>query len=248
MSPTAASLIAVTAISLLSLSGALVMVLRADVIRSSLLILVAFAAGALLGDAFLHLIPEIVEAEGGFPPSSSAVLLLGVLLFLILEKILHWRHAHSPLDAPIHPVAVTNLVGDAMHNFVDGAIVAGAFVVSTQLGLATAIAVAMHEIPQEMGDFGVLLHAGFKPRRALGLNLLSALTAVLGAVIALSLSSVFADLERFLVPMTAGGFIYIAGSDLIPELHKEHRPSRSVLQLLGFGAGVGVMALLLLLE
>jgi zinc and cadmium transporter len=243
------TLAAVAGISLLSLSGAFVMVLRQNVIRQSLLVLVSFAAGALLGDAFIHLLPEMVEIEGGFPLSSSFIVLIGMGVFLVLEKVLHWRHVHTTSESTIHPMAITNLVGDAMHNFVDGAIVAGAMLVSTKLGIATVVAVALHEIPQELGDFGVLVHAGLKPRRALWLNLLSASFAVLGAVLALSLESVFGGVvERFLVPMTAGGFVYIAGTDLIPELHKEPAPVKSLLQLLGLTAGVGVMALLLVLE
>lgn len=249
MNVVVASLVAVTAISLLSLSGALVLVTRREVMRRGLLILVSFAAGALLGDAFIHLLPEMVEFEEGFPLASSFYVLLGIGIFFFLEKFLHWRHEHTTSETVVHPMAVTNLVGDAMHNFVDGAIVAGAMLVSTKLGVATAVAVALHEIPQELGDLGILMHAGLKPRRAVLLNLLSASFAIVGAVLALSLESVLGGVvERFLVPMTAGGFIYIAGTDLIPELHKESGVVKSVLQLLGLLAGVAVMAALLTLE
>jgi zinc and cadmium transporter len=244
----AQAFLAVALISLLSLSGAFVLVVRPRALERGLLILVSFAAGALLGDTFFHLLPELVETEGGLPPELAAVLLAGVLLFLALEKVLRWRHEHSPVGNHVHPVAVTNLVGDAMHNFVDGALVAGALLASPQLGIATALAVALHEIPQELGDFGVLVHAGLKPRRALLLNLLSASAALLGVALALSLESVFGGVERILVPLTAGGFIYIAAADLIPELHKEPGAVKSIIQLLTLGTGVGVMALLLLLE
>jgi zinc and cadmium transporter len=243
-----ASIGAVAVISLLSLVGAATLVMRPGTLARGLRLLIAFAAGALLGDAFLHLLPEIAQSDAGLDPTASFTILAGVVGFFILEKVLHWHHAHVPPEEVLHPVAVTNLVGDALHNFIDGAIVAASFVVSLELGLATAIAVALHEIPQELGDFGILMHAGLGARRALALNLLSALTSVLGAVVTLALSSGTQGVEQVLVPITAGGFVYIASTDLLPELHKEPEGVISVLQLCGLLAGIGVMGALLLLE
>lgn len=239
------TLAAVFGISCISLAGALTLFFRPDSLRRWLLVLISFAAGALLGDAFLHLIPEISESETGFDLLASFSLLGGVLAFFILEKVLHWHHSHVPSEEVLHPVAVTNLVGDGLHNFLDGAIVAGSFLVSPTLGIATAIAVALHEIPQELGDFGILVHAGMRPARALAFNLLSALAAVLGAVVTLYLAGSFVGVERVLAPVTAGGFVYIASTDLIPELHKEPEAGKSVVQLLALVGGVAVMALLL---
>lgn len=128
-----------------SLIGALSLVLRRETLQRGLLVLISFAAGELLGDAFLHLIPEIAESEGGWDVTSSFALLGGVIAFFILEKGIHWHHAHVPSEEVLHPVAVANLVGDALHNFVDGAILAGAFIASPKLEFATAIAVALHE-------------------------------------------------------------------------------------------------------
>ena len=247
MSVWVASLGAVSIVSLLSLVGAVTLVLRPGTLARGLRLLIAFAAGALLGDAFLHLLPEIAESEGGLSPQASFTVLAGVVGFFVLEKVLHWHHAHVPPEEVLHPVAITNLVGDALHNFIDGAIVAGSFVVSLELGLATTIAVALHEIPQELGDFGILVHAGLGARRALLLNLLSALTSVVGAAATLLLSST-SGIEQFLLPITAGGFVYIASTDLLPELHKEPEGATSVLQLGGLIAGIGVMGALLLLE
>ncbi|MFN2526169.1 MAG: ZIP family metal transporter [Actinomycetota bacterium] len=241
------SLVAVLGISAISLLGAASMVFSERRLRQALVILIAFAAGALLGDAFLHLLPETVEAAGGLELGASFSILVGVGAFFILEKGLHWHHAHLPHRETFHPVAVTNLVGDGLHNFVDGAIVGAAFAASTTLGVATTIAVALHEIPQELGDFSILLHAGLKPRRALLLNFLTGLAALAGAVVALAFTSV-STIEGLFVPFTAGAFIYIAGTDLMPEIHKEPEPLKSVLQLLAFGAGVGTMAVLLVLE
>jgi zinc and cadmium transporter len=236
----------VAAVSALSLLGIFTLSLKPETFRRSQLVLISFAAGALLGDAFVHLIPEM--AEDGISMPDSLGLLAGVIGFFVLEKVLHWHHTHLPQEEVFHPVAVTNLIGDALHNFVDGAIIAGGFLVSPSIGIATAIAVALHEIPQEFGDFAILVHAGLAPRRALLLNLLSALTAFVGAVLALALSSAVGDAERMIVALTAGGFLYIASSDLIPELHKEPEAGKSALQLVSLLAGVGVMVSLLGLE
>ncbi len=242
------SLTAVAAVSLLSLIGAVALVLRPGTLHGGLRLLISFAAGALLGDAFLHLLPEIAESEHGLDPFASFALLGGVVAFFVLEKIFHWHHAHVPPEEVLHPVAATNLLGDALHNFIDGGIIAGAFLVSSELGLATVIAVALHEIPQELGDFGILVHAGLRPKPALVLNLLSALAAVVGAVVTLAVASATADVERVVLPLTAGGFVYIASTDLIPELHKEPEGAKSMLQLAGLLAGIAIMGVLLLLE
>ena len=232
----------------LSLIGAVTLVVRPRTLERALLALIAFAAGALLGDAFIHLLPEIAESETGFDLTASFALLGGVIAFFVLEKVLHWHHAHFPREEHVHPVAVTNIVGDGLHNFVDGSLIAGSFLVSTKLGIATAIAVVLHEIPQELGDFAILVRAGLKPRRALVLNMLSGLAAVLGAVVTLVLAGSIEGVERVVVPLTAGAFVYIASTDLLPELHKEPEVGRSFVQLVGVLAGVAVMALLLLLE
>ena len=241
------SSVAVLGISSVSLLGALGLVMRPEALRHTLLLLISFAAGALLGDAFLHLIPEIADSASGLDGLASAGLLAGLLSFFVLEKILHWHHAHLSHEEVLHPVAVSNLVGDGLHNFLDGAIVAGAFVASPGLGFATAVAVALHEIPQELGDFGILVHAGLAPRRALLLNFVTGLTAVAG--MAATLTFVPLDtVQRLLLPFSAGAFVYIASTDLIPELHKEPEPAKSLLQVGALLAGVGVMAALLTLE
>lgn len=248
LSEWASTLIAVVLVSALSLSGGLVLLVSPALISGSLLALVSFAAGALLGDVFLHLLPEMVETGPSLELWESFTLLGGILMFFTLEKVLHWHHAHLPDEQVLHPLAVTNLVGDGLHNFVDGALIAGAFLTSTPLGIATAIAVALHEIPQELGDFSILVHAGLAPKRALALNLLTGLAAVVGAVATLLLASSVERLAEVLVPLTAGGFIYIASTDLLPELHREPEASKSVVQVLGLLSGVGVMWALLLLE
>lgn len=240
-------MISVAVVSAVSLVGAFTLFLNPRSLQRGLLFLISFAVGGLLGDAFLHLIPEIAESERGFDDAASYALIGGVVAFFILEKVLHWHHSHVPSEEVLHPVAITNLVGDGLHNFVDGAIIAGGFLVSPKLGIATAVAVALHEIPQELGDFGILVHAGLKPKKALLLNLSTALAAIVGTILTLSLSQAVDGIEHFLVPFTAGGFVYIASTDLIPELHKEPEAGKSAVQLVALLAGVGVMAALKLL-
>ncbi|MGH2788371.1 MAG: ZIP family metal transporter [Actinomycetota bacterium] len=243
----AGTLVSVAVVSLLSLVGALVFVVSERSLRTALVLLVPFAAGALLGDAFLHLLPEVAESESGLDLTASFSTMGGILSLFVLEKVLHWHHAHFPHEDMVHPVAVSNLIGDGLHNFVDGAIIAGAFLLDPAVGVATAVAVALHEIPQELGDFAILVHAGMGPRRAALFNFVSGLAAVAGGVITLAIGSADAA-ERVLVPFSAGAFVYIASTDLIPELHKEPEPLKSLVQLVALLAGVGAMAALLVIE
>jgi zinc and cadmium transporter len=148
----------------------------------------------------------------------------------------------------VHAFAYTNLIGDALHNFLDGVIIAGSYLVSVPVGMATTLAVMLHEIPQEIGDFSVLIHGGFTRQKALWLNFLTALSAVVGAALTLVLAERIEGLVSWLLPLAAGGFIYIASADLIPELHKDATTKRSLGQILAFIIGIGVMASLLLLE
>jgi zinc and cadmium transporter len=243
------TLAAVFAVSLISLVGILGLVAREALLRRLLPLLVSFAVGALLGDALFHILPELAE-DGGLTTGISTVVVGAMVFFFVLEKFIHLHHQ---LGSPggqghIRPVALNNLLGDGIHNFVDGAIIAGAFLVDARLGVATAAAVAFHEIPQEIGDLGILVHAGLTPRRAVIYNLASALTAVLGAVLTLALEDAVGGLERPLLAMSAGAFIYIAGADLIPELHRATDLRTSLVQFVGVTAGFATMAALLLFE
>lgn len=242
------SVLAVVVVSLISFMGLLALSVKIEKHKHAFIYLVSFAAGALFGDAFIHLLPEVV-GEFGFTFEVSVYLLSGILLFFIVEKLIHWRHCHLPnTKEHSHPFAYMNLIGDGVHNFIDGLIIAASFMASFPVGIATTIAVILHEIPQEIGDFGVLVHGGFTKQKAILLNFATALTAVLGALVALSIGAITENITLFLVPLAAGGFIYIAGSDLIPELHKEVKASRSVIQLVAFILGIVVMVSLLGLE
>jgi len=242
------SLVSVALVSFISFVGLLALSLKADNLKKILLYLVSFSAGALFGDTFIHLLPGIIK-EVGFGLSISLYVLLGIVIFFILEKIIDWHHYHDPhTKMHVHPFAITNLFGDAFHNFIDGLIIAASYLVSIPIGVATTIAVVLHEIPQEIGDFGVLLHAGFTKSKALFFNFLTALMAILGAIVALTIGSYVDNITTVLIPFAAGGFIYVAGSDLIPELHKEINIRKSLLQLFAFVLGIALMAVLLLLE
>ena len=208
----------------------------------------SFSAGALFGDAFLHLLPE-VAGQNGFEISTSVFILLGIFLFFITEKIIHFQHYHSSgKKGQVHSLAIMNLIGDGFHNFLDGLIIGASYLVSIPVGTATTVAVVLHEIPQEIGDFGVLLHGGFSKTRAIFFNFLSAMFAIFGAFISLIVSSYIENIQAFIVPMAIGGFIYIAGSNLIPELHKEFTVKKAIIELITFALGILVMVALLWME
>ncbi|MCX6790762.1 MAG: ZIP family metal transporter [Candidatus Gribaldobacteria bacterium] len=239
------TLISVVIVSLISLVGVFFLSFSKEKLKGILLYLVSFAVGGLFGDAFIHLLPEAFKRMPGdfFLP---LYILLGILIFFVVEKVIRWRHCHIPEHQHhCQPAATMNLVGDGIHNFIDGVLIAASFSLSFPIGLATSLAVILHEIPQEIGDFGVLVHSGFSVKRALFYNFLSALTAVLGAVLALLIGEKINNFAQIMMPIAAGGFIYIAGSDLIPELHHDVNVKNSLKQLLALLLGVGVMLALL---
>ena len=239
------SLISVFIVSILSLVGIITFAIKIQKLKKWLIFLVSFSTGALFGGAFIHLIPEAFH-EYGHSVSISLFILLGILTFFVMEKFIHWRHCHVPTSKNHpHPLGTMNLIGDCFHNFIDGLLIAGSYIASIPLGISTTLAVILHEIPQELGDFGVLIYAGFSKKKALFLNFLTALTAFLGVILALLLSNVIPNLTSFLLPFTAGGFIYIAGSDLIPELKKSPKLKSSLLQLFGLCLGISLMLLLI---
>ncbi len=232
-------------ISLASLIGIFTLSIKKEKLTKSLDLLVSLSIGALLGGVFLHLLPELLEE--GFLKDVLAYVLLGIILFFVLEKFVFWHHCHK---AEHNHLSFTymNLIGDCLHNFLDGVLLASTFIVSINLGIATAIAIFAHEVPQEIGDFGVLLKGGFTRKKALIANFLISLTTFIGAIIAIIFNIWVEGIIPILVAITAGGFIYIAGTDLIPELHKNPKIKDSILQLLFILIGIGIMAGILLLE
>lgn len=244
------TLTSVILVSALSLVGIFTLSLNKNRLQKILLYLVSFAAGGLFGDALIHLLPESFERLGA-KLSTSLYIVSGILIFFILEKFVRWRHCHVPTDqSHLHPVVTMNLLGDGLHNLIDGMIIGATYMVSIPLGISTTLAVVLHEIPQEIGDFGVLVYGGLSTAKALAFNLLTASVSIAGALISLCVGPLLGDYAVTLLPITAGGFLYIAGSDLVPELQQECEVnvSSAVLQFIAMILGIGVMALLVFLE
>lgn len=241
--------LSIFAVSLISLIGAVSLFFNWEKVEKSLIYLVSLSAGTLLGDAFIHLIPNAFKnlPENNF--RVSLFLLSGIIIFFILEKFIHWRHCHHiASEKHPHPFSYVILFGDSLHNLIDGAVIAGSFLVSVPVGIATTLAIIFHEIPQEIGDFCSLVYGGFSRKKALILNFLTALISFVGAGIVLIINSSLPHTNQFLIPFAAGGFIYIASADLIPELHKNTEIKKSVGQFLALIIGIGLMMALTFLE
>jgi zinc and cadmium transporter len=235
-------LVSTFTISLLAFVGILTFILKEKWLNKLLLILVALSSGALIGGAFLHLLPEAIE-ELGAGLDVFLVLLLGFCLFFILEQFLHWQHQHRPANQEIKPFSYLILVSDGVHNFVDGVVIAASFIISFPVGVSTTIAIALHEIPQELGDFGALVYGGLSKNRALVYNYLSAILAIAGGVIGYFASTIIESYTTYLLPFAAGNFIYIAAADLIPEIKHQESMRRSILHFCIFLVGIGIMLL-----
>lgn len=232
-------LVATFVISAISLIGVLTFFLKQGVLNRAILILVALSTGALLGGAFFHLIPEAIE-ELGKSPDIFLYLLLGFCLFFVLEQFLRWRHEHGTVHKR-QPFSYLILISDGIHNFIDGLVIAASFIVSYPIGIVTTLAVALHEIPQELGDFGVLVYGGFSRGHALVFNYISATAAILGGITGYFISPIVEDAIIYLLPFAAGSFIYIAAADLIPEIKHKIDLRRSVIHFCVFLVGIGIM-------
>jgi zinc and cadmium transporter len=242
------SLISVLFVGVISLAGAVAIVLSRRTVEQFILITVSLACGAMFGDAFIHILPEAF-LRSGKPLSVSSAILMGILSFFVLEKFLRWRHSHDfgvGTGNAVKPVGYLNLLADGVHNFIDGLLIGTAYLAGIPVGVATTIAIVLHEIPQELGDFGVLIHAGFTTRRVLLFNFLTGLTALAGTVLSLLTSRFVTGFSDFMLPFTAGSFLYIAGCDLLPELHKESHPAKSLLQLAAMLLGMALMYVLVI--
>jgi len=238
------SLVSVGLISLISLIGIFTISVNKKFLNKIITLLISLAAGTLIGDVFLHILPEI-EHEVGFGIEAGLLIIFGILIFFILEKIIHWRHCHH-VTSKNHPhsLGLTNLVGDGLHNFIDGLIIGASFAANTELGIATTVAVVLHEIPQEIGDFGVLIHAGYSRLKALLFNFVSATLAFAGVLVAFIFGESIESSSFYLLATAAGGFLYIAIADLIPEIKHEDNAKKSILQLafilIGIIAMIGI--------
>ncbi len=234
--------------SVFSLTGGVILLYKEKLALKFSHFLAAFAAGTLLGTVFFDLLPEAVHESENLEKSGTEVniflwTLLGILGFFLLERFIHWfhHHQHEYEDEPVKPTVPLIIIGDSVHNFIDGVIIAATFLVSIPLGIVTTLAVAAHEIPQEIGDFGILLHKGLKRKKVLLVNILSALTAVAGALITFWIGEKVETSIPILLAITAGFFIYIAASDLIPEIHHENRKGFAVIETFLMFLGVATI-------
>lgn len=222
-------------VSIISLIGIFSLLIKEKLLENILLLLIGFSAGGLIGGAFLHLLPEALEKA----PSQIVFLylILGFIAFFFMERYFHWRHCHKGI-CDVHAFTYLNLAGDGIHNFTDGLVIGASFLVNVHFGIITTLVIITHEIPQEIGDFGVLIYGGFSKFKALFFNFISALTCILGTALGYLISAKIENFSAFLLPFTAGGFIYIAACDLIPELHKQPDSKKSVLAMFTFLCGI----------
>lgn len=243
------SIIAATSVvSIFSLGGILALSLKENTLHKILLVVVAFSAGSILGAAYFDLLPEAIELV-----DESIVFVYvtsGFILFFFLERFIYWYHGHGheadiaakvSEGAPAKAFAYLNLIGDGIHNIIDGMVIAASFLIGLSVGLATTIAVIFHELPQEMGDYGILVYAGFKRGRALLLNFIVALAVIIGGISAVFFIEMVEAASGLLIALSAGGFIYLAASELIPELHEEKDFRKSLLQFAMFILGIAAI-------
>ncbi len=228
------SIVSVLIVSVISFLWVFSLSVKIEFLKKILIYMISLSAWALLWDSFIHLLPEIVE-ESWFWINVSLWIIWWIVISFILEKVIHWRHCHHPTtkDHP-HPVAAMNLFWDALHNFIDWLVIWAAFLIDIRAWIATTFAVILHEIPQEIWDFWVLIHAWYSVKKALLFNFLISLTAIFWVVVALLLNDIVEDMNSILIPITVWAFIYIASADLIPELHKKSDVKSSILQLIFF--------------
>jgi zinc and cadmium transporter len=222
----------------IALVGACTLPLKEATLKRILLPLVALSAGSLLGGAFFHMIPESVEKIG----SQTTVyiwVVLGFSIFLLLEQLLHYHHCHRESTDCRKPLTYLILIGDGIHNFIGGIAIAGTFLIDVRLGITTWLAAAAHEIPQEIGDFGVLVHGGLSTKKALLYNVLSASTFLVGGILAYMIS--FTSWVYYLIPFAAGNFLYIGASDLVPEVNRHHHLTNNIIHFLSFVSGILIL-------
>lgn len=232
-------------VSVISLVGVLTLAVKKALLDKFLILFVGFAAGSLMGGALLHLLPEAVGSLQNI--NVFVCTLIGFTFFFLLERYLYWRHCHDGV-CEVHTFTYLNLLGDGIHNFLDGLVIAASFLTDIRLGMVATVSIIFHEIPQEMGDFAILVYGGFRISKALFFNFLCGLCAIVGALIGYFLGNVVQNFSIFLISFTAGGFIYIASSDLIPELHRQKEARRANLSFVLFIIGMVLMYVLKMIK
>lgn len=237
-------------VSLISVIVALPLLSKKKLSDNFLLLLLSVSIGALLSVVFVDFLPEAInDSPGGLTLKIAMYIMLGFLVMLVIEKFIHHEHGHD-CDTKHHKahghayaLAPINLIGEAIHNFIDGLVIAGSFAVNVSLGITATISIIFHELPQEIADMGVLLYSGLSKRDALKYNFLSALSSVLGAVVGVLFLTQIEGFESFFLPFAAGNFLYIAASNLVPQLHRKCSYKDTLIHLLGIGLGITIIVL-----
>ena len=226
---------------LMALVGAVTFLFSQKILKQITFILIAFSAGTLLGGGMLHLLPEALDMLGVTAVFLTAI--IGFSLFFLVEKFLHWHHCHNEEGECPHPFTYLILFGDGIHNLLDGLAIAAAFLIDIRLGIITTLVIISHELPQELGNFAILIHGGIEKKKALLYNFLAQLTSVLGGILGFYLAEIF-NFKPYMLAFAAGGFIYIAASDLIPEIKREGSLGKSITTYLLFLTGIIFMILI----
>jgi len=240
------AIISVLIVSIIAIIFAIPFFFKKKVSRKTLLFLLSMSVGVLLASVFMNFLPEIVEHH--YSINVAIYILLGFLVMFVLEKFVHHHHSKKCEDGECghghaYNLAPINLVGDGVHNFLDGLVIAGAYAVDVTVGITATISIIFHEIPQEIADFGVLLYAGWSKKKALIFNALSALTAIIGTVIGLLLIGKLHGFTDFILPFAAGNFIYIAATNLTPQLHRHCKLKDSIVHISAIILGIVIIAL-----
>ena len=238
------SIISVIIVSLITIIAAIPIYLKKKISQKHLVILLSISVGSLLGSVFIHFIPQIYKHEHKL--ESALFIILGFVVFFILEKLIHWHHSKKCEKGECghghaYHLAPLNLIGDGIHNFLDGMVIAGSYIVSIPLGIAATTSIIFHELPQEIADFGILIYSGMNKTKALLFNFLSGLTAILRTILGLFLAGKSGSYSEFIIPFAAGNFLYIAASNLVPELHRHCKLWDTVAHIIAIAFGVSIM-------
>jgi zinc and cadmium transporter len=249
MSSAIYAIISVIIVSLISIIAAIPLLIKKKFSKRLLLFLLSISVGVILSTVFMDFLPEAVSH--GYTLGVAINILLGFLCLFVVEKFVHWHHSKKCADSEYghghaYSLAPINLIGDGVHNFIDGLVIAGSYAVDISLGITATIAIIFHEVPQEIADFGVLLYSGFSKKKALFFNFLSAIVAIGGTVVGLILVNKLHGFTQFIIPFAAGSFLYIAASNLLPELHRHCKLKESLLHLLAIVIGIGIIILVVL--
>lgn len=233
MSALISGIIAAFLVSLISLIGVFTLPFKRHHIDKLLIYMVSFAAGGLMGGAFFHLLPEVIKQSQDLT-STFIYVILGFCFFFVMEKFLRWHHCHDEKCESHRHLGELSLIGDFIHNMMDGLIIISSFMINTDLGIIVTLSIVFHEIPEELGNFGVLLYAGFGRSKAILFNFLTGIASIIGVIIGFYLINLISSINYALISLAAGGFIYVASADFIPELHKENKTATSILIFIVF--------------